>query len=60
MDPASGENSRERTSRLLKERVRSFLHATCRERMEKMTEEFAAQFSEAVERITGVLALRVK
>ena len=36
------------------------MHATCRERMEKMTEEFAAQFSEAVERITGVLALRVK
>ncbi len=60
MDPASGENSRERTSRLLKERVRSYLDETCRERMEKMTDEFAAQFSEAVERITGVLALRVK
>ena len=60
MDPASGENSRERTSRLLKERVRSYLDKTCRERMGKMTDEFAAQFSEAVERITGVLALRVK
>ena len=35
MDPASGENSRERTSRLLKERVRSYLDTTCRERMEK-------------------------
>ena len=55
MDPASGENSRERTSRLLKERVRGYLDATCRQRMEKMSDEFAAQFSDPVERIIGML-----
>ena len=60
MDPASGENSRQRTSRLLKERVRGYLDATCRQRMEKMSDEFAAQFSDPVERIVGMLALRVK
>ena len=60
MDPASGENSRERTSRLLKERVRGYLDETCRQRMEKMSDEFAAQFSDSVERIVGMLALRVK
>jgi len=60
MDAAVGENSRQRTARLLKERIRENLHTTCTERMDKMSEEFAALFADPVERITGLLSERVE
>ncbi len=60
MDPAVGENSRKRTARLLKERVRENLTDACLERMSRMSEEFAALFSEPVERITSLLSEQVK
>ncbi|MED5273806.1 MAG: hypothetical protein VX865_02360 [Candidatus Thermoplasmatota archaeon] len=59
MNASAGEDSRQRTSRLLKERVREYLDRSCRERMERMDDEFAALFSEPVERITGLLSERV-
>ena len=59
MNSSAGEDSRQRTSRLLKERVREYLNESCRERMERMDDEFAALFSEPVERITGLLSERV-
>ena len=60
MDPAVRENSRERTARLLKERVRENLTNACLERMSRMSEEFAALFSDPVERITSLLSERVE
>ena len=60
MDAAVAENSRQRTARLLKERVRVNLTDTCLERMSRMSEEFAAQFSDPVERITSLLSERVE
>ena len=60
MDAAVGESSRQRTARLLKERIRENLHTTCTERMDKMSEEFAALFADPVERITGLLSERVE
>ena len=60
MDAAVGESSRQRTARLLKERVRVNLTDACLERMSRMSEEFAAQFSDPVERITSLLSERVE
>jgi len=60
MDPAVGENSRERTARLLKERVRVNLSTACLERMGRMSEEFAALFADPVERITSLLSEQVE
>jgi len=60
MDPAVGENSRQRTARLLKERVRENLTDDCLDRMSRMSEEFAALFSDPVERITSLLSERVE
>ena len=60
MDPAVGENSRERTARLLKERVRVNLTDACLERMGRMSEEFAALFADPVERITSLLSEQVE
>ena len=60
MDPAVRENSRKRTARLLKERVRENLTNACLERMSRMSEEFAALFSEPVERITLLLSEQVQ
>ena len=60
MDPAVGENSRGRTARLLKERVRENLTDACLERMSRMSEEFAALFSDPVEKITSLLSERVE
>ena len=60
MDAAVGENSRQRTARLLKERIRENLNETCTDRMDKMSEEFAALFADPVERITGLLSERVQ
>ena len=60
MDPAVGESSRGRTARLLKERGRENLTDSCLERMSRMSEEFAALFSEPVERITLLLSEQVE
>ena len=60
MDPAVSESSRQRTARLLKERVRENLTDACIERMNRMSEEFAALFSEPVERITSLLSEQVQ
>ena len=60
MERAVGESSRERTARLLKERVRENLTDACLERMSRMSEEFAALFSDPVERITSLLSERVE
>ena len=60
MDAAVAENSRQRTARLLKERVRVNLTDACLERMSRMSEEFAALFSEPVERITLLLSEQVE
>ncbi len=60
MDSGAGETSRQRTSRILKERIRENLKETCSERMEKMDDEFAAQFSSSVERIIGLFSERVQ
>ena len=60
MDAAVGESSRQRTARLLKERIRESLHTACTERMDRMSEEFAALFADPVERITGLLSERVE
>jgi len=60
LDAGAGESSRERTARLIKERIREHLHRSCLERMERMDDEFAARFSEPVERITGLLSERVE
>ncbi len=60
MDAAVGESSRQRTARLLKERIRENLNQTCTDRMDRMSEEFAALFADPVERITGLLSERVE
>ena len=60
MDPAVSESSRQRTARLLKERVRENLTDACIESMNRMSEEFAALFSEPVERITSLLSEQVQ
>jgi|TARA_B100000959_G_scaffold105063_2_gene110836 DNA primase large subunit len=60
LDAGVGESSRERTARLIKERIREHLHRSCLDRMERMDDEFAARFSEPVERITGLLSERVE
>ena len=60
MDPAVSESSRQRTARLLKERVRENLTDACIERMNRMSEEFAALFSEPVDRITSLLSEQVQ
>jgi len=60
MDPAVGESSRQRTARLLKERVRENLTDVCLDRMGRMSEEFAALFADPVERITSLLSERVQ
>jgi DNA primase large subunit len=60
MDAAVGESSRQRTARLLKERIRESLNQACTDRMDRMSEEFAALFADPVERITGLLSERVE
>ena len=60
MDPDVGENSRQRTARLLKERVRENLTDACLDRMGRMSEEFSALFADPVERITSLLSERVQ
>lgn len=60
MNPGVGETSMQRTSRLLKERIRENLNAICIKRMEKMDDEFAALFSSSVERIVSLFSERVR
>ena len=55
MDPASGENSRQRLARLLKERIREVLVARCKANMERLDEETAAKLAEPVGRIVSEL-----
>ena len=59
MDPASGENSQQRTARLIKERVRQSLTEDCTDRMDKMDDAFAGLFADPVDRILGLLSERV-
>lgn len=60
MNPGVGETSMQRTSRLLKERIRENLNEICIKRMEKMDDEFAALFSSSVERIVSLFSERVR
>lgn len=60
LDAGAGESGRERASRLIKERIRESLRESCEERMTRMDDEFAAKFSDPVERITGLLSERVR
>ena len=55
LSPGASENSQERLSRLLKERIRVQLIDECRERMERMDEAFAGRMAEEVGRIVGLL-----
>ena len=60
LNPGAGKSSRERASRLIKERIRESLRESCQERMGRMDDEFAAKFSDPVDRITGLVSDRVK
>ena len=60
MNAGVGETSMQRTSRLLKERIRENLNEICIKRMEKMDDEFAALFSSSVERIVSLFSERVR
>ena len=60
MDAGVGETSRQRTARLLKERVRQSLTEDCANRMAKMDDAFAGLFADPVDRILGLLSERVK
>ncbi len=55
LSPAAGENSQQRLSRLLKERIRVQLIEECRSRMELMDETFTGRMAEEVGRIVGLL-----
>lgn len=60
LDAGVGESGRERASRLIKERIRDSLRGNCEKRMERMDDEFAAKFSDPVERIAGLLTDQVR
>ena len=60
LDPASGESSRERVARLIKERIREDLIQRCRESMEKMSEPMADRLGEEVTRITELFGSQVE
>lgn len=60
MDPDVGESSRQRTARLLKERVRTSLTADCASRIAKMDDAFAGLFADPVDRILGLLSESVQ
>ena len=60
MNPGSGENSRQRTARLIKERIREDLTDSCVDRMNKMDDSFAELFLDPVERVTKLLSEQVK
>ena len=60
MNPGVGESSMQRTSRLLKERIRENLNEICTQRMKKIDDEFAALFSSSVERIVSLFSDQVR
>ena len=55
LSAGADENSQQRLSRLLKERIRVSLVAECEARREKMDEAFAGRMAEEVGRIVGLL-----
>ena len=55
LSPASGENSQQRLSRLLKERIRMQLTEECIVRREKMDDAFTGRMAEEIGRILGLL-----
>ena len=55
LSPSPSENSQERLSRLLKERIRVQLIEECRSRMDLMDEEFAGRMAEEVGRVVSQL-----
>ena len=60
MNPGSGETSRQRTARLIKERIREDMTNSCVARMNKMDDSFAELFIDPVERVTKLLSEQVK
>ncbi len=60
MDAGVGETSRQRTARLLKERIREDMTNTCEERMSRIDEEFASLFIEPIERVSKLLETQVQ
>lgn len=58
MDEGSGDNSQQRLSRLVKERIRESLVERCRLNMDKMDEEFAARFAEPVGKMMAELQMQ--
>ncbi|MGY8645386.1 MAG: hypothetical protein ACKVIE_04720 [Candidatus Poseidoniales archaeon] len=60
MNPGAGETSRQRTARLIKERIREDLTNSCVDRMNKMDDSFAELFLDPVERVTKLLSEQVK
>ncbi len=60
MNAHSGENSKQRLARLLKERIREDLRKRCDERMERIDESFAERLSEPVGAVLTILQSRAK
>lgn len=60
MDAGVGETSRQRTARLLKERIREDMTNACEERMSRIDEEFASLFIEPIERVSKLLETQVQ
>ena len=60
LDPASGESSRERAARLIKERIREDLIQRCRESMGKMSDLMSDRLEEEVTRITELFGSQVR
>lgn len=58
MGAASGENSQQRLSRLIKERIREVLISRCKQNMDKMDDEFAAKFADPVGKMVSELQLQ--
>jgi DNA primase large subunit len=60
MNPGAGDTSRQRTARLIKERIREDMTNSCVDRMNKMDDTFAELFVDPVERVTKLLSEQVK
>jgi DNA primase large subunit len=60
MNSGVGETSRQRTARLIKERIREDMTNGCVDRMNKMDDSFAELFLDPVERVTKLLSEQVK
>jgi len=55
---ASGENSKQRLARLIKERIREVLVDRCKHNMDNMDDEFAAKFADPVGKMVAELQLQ--